>query len=129
MTPKMWTIQRILNATTEFLRDKAIGSPRLCAEVLLAHQLKKTRVQLYLEFDRPLKSDEISGFRSLVRRRLRREPLQYITGHQEFWSLDFIVNSEVLIPRPETERLIEEAVVLKESDFFSGRDQLLHLMT
>ena len=123
MTQKRWAIQEILNVTTEFFRDKGIESPRLCAEVLLSHQLKKSRVELYLEFDQPLSTLEIAGYRSLIRRRLKREPLQYITGHQEFWSLDFLVSPAVFIPRPETELLVEEALKLKQRDFLSDSFQ------
>lgn len=119
MTQKNWAIQGILNVATEFLRDKGIESPRLCAEVLLSHQLKKNRIELYLEYDQPLNPLEIAGYRSLIKRRLEREPLQYIIGHQEFWSLDFLVSPSVLIPRPETELLIEEALKLSERNFFS----------
>jgi len=119
MTQKNWAIQGILNVATEFLREKGIESPRLCAEVLLSHQLKKNRIELYLEYDQPLNPLEIAGYRSLIKRRLEREPLQYIIGHQEFWSLDFLVSPSVLIPRPETELLIEEALKLSERNFFS----------
>lgn len=131
MTQRRWTIQQILNVTTEFLRDRGIESPRLCSEVLLSHQLKKSRVELYLEFDQPLRSSEIASYRSLIRRRLKREPLQYITGHQEFWSLDFFVNPAVLIPRAETEILVEEAIKLKESNLLadSARPEILDLGT
>jgi len=75
MTQKKWAIQEILNVTAEFFRHKGIESPRLCAEVLLAHELKESRVELYLAFDQPLTSDEIAGYRSLIKRRLKREPL------------------------------------------------------
>jgi len=131
MTQKRWTIQQILRVTTEFLTDRGIGSPRLCSEVLLSHQLKKSRVELYLEFDQPLSSSEITGYRSLIRRRLKKEPLQYITGHQEFWSLDFFVNPAVLIPRAETEILVEEAIKLKESSLLvdGARPEILDLGT
>jgi release factor glutamine methyltransferase len=131
MTQKRWTIQQILRVTTEFLTNKGIESPRLCSEVLLSHQLKKSRVELYLEFDQPLSSSEITGYRSLIRRRLKREPLQYITGYQEFWSLDFFVNPAVLIPRAETEILVEEAIKLKERSLLvdGTRPQILDLGT
>jgi len=119
MIKKRWTIQEILNLTTDFFREKGIDSARLCAEVLLSHQLKKSRLELYLEYDQPLCRDEIAGYRSLVRRRSKREPLQYITGHQEFWSLDFFVSPAVLIPRPETEILVEEAIRLKQGNRLS----------
>jgi release factor glutamine methyltransferase len=120
MTQKKWAIQKILRVTTAFLRDKGIESPRLCAEVLLSHQLKKSRVELYLAFDQPLSSSEVAGYRSLVKRRIRREPLQYITGHKEFWSLEFFVSPMVLIPRPETELLVEEAIRLRDRNLLSN---------
>jgi release factor glutamine methyltransferase len=116
MTQKTWTIKEILTVTAEFLRDKQIESPRLCAEVLLALQLSKTRVELYLSFDQPLRDSEVAQYRALVKRRLNREPLQYITGRQEFWSLEFTVNPSVLVPRPETEILVEEALNLKRAN-------------
>jgi release factor glutamine methyltransferase len=123
MTPKKWAIREILNVTTVFLRDKGIEGPRLCAEVLLSHQLKKSRVELYLALDQPLSSCEVAGYRSLVRRRLKREPLQYITGHQEFWSLEFFVNPAVLIPRAETELLVEEANRLRKGNLLSSNSE------
>ena len=102
-----WTIKTLLKASTDYLEKKGIESPRLTSEVLLAHQLGVDRVYLYINFDRPLSRMEISGYRALIKRRLRREPLQYITGVQEFWSLEFSVDKRVLIPRPETELLVE----------------------
>ena len=114
MTEKRWTIKELLGLTTDYLKTKAIDSPRLCTEVLLSHQLKKSRVDLYLDYDQPLGEEEIAGFRSLVRRRVKGEPLQYITGHREFWSLDLLVNPAVMIPRPETELLVEEALRLRQ---------------
>lgn len=107
---KTWTIKELLSVTTDYLREKQIESPRLTAELLLAHQLNADRVNLYLNFEQPLTGKEISGYRSLIKRRLLREPLQYITGVQEFWSLDFMVDSRVLIPRPESELLVELAI-------------------
>ena len=116
MTLRTWTIKEILKVTAEFLGDKKIESPRLCAEVLLSHQLRKTRVELYLSFDQPLRDSEVAQYRALVKRRLNREPLQYITGRQEFWSLEFMVNPSVLVPRPDTEILVEEALRLKQAN-------------
>lgn len=112
MKPKTWTIKEILKVTTDYLKEKGIDTPRLDAEVLLARQLKMDRVGLYVNLDQPLSDAEIAGYRFLVKRRAGREPLQYITGIQEFWSLDFIVDPRVLIPRPESELLVEEAVNL-----------------
>ncbi len=123
MIQKKWVIKEILHATAGLLKDKKIDSPRLCAEALLSHQLKKSRVELYLAFDRPLSSSEIAGFRSLVKRRLNREPLQYITGNQEFWSLKFLVSPAVLIPRQETELLVEEAIKIKGGKLLKNNHQ------
>jgi release factor glutamine methyltransferase len=89
MTPKAWCIKALLETATDYLAEKGIENARLNAEVLLAHQLHVQRISLYLNFDQPLTEGEISGYRSLIRRRLKREPLQYITGNQEFWSLAF----------------------------------------
>ena len=110
MTNETWTVLKIIQWTTEYLKGKGIDNPRLDSEVLLAHLLRLDRVGLYLNFDRPLSRDELSSFREIVKRRGSREPLQYITGHQEFWSLDFKVTPDVLIPRPDTEILVEEAL-------------------
>lgn len=110
MRPKSWTIKDLLEVTTDYLNKNHIESPRLTAEILLAYQLNLDRVRLYLNLDKPLTAEEISGYRSVIRRRIRPEPLQYITGVQEFWSLEFTVNPQVLIPRPETELLVEQAL-------------------
>ncbi len=112
MTPKAWCIKALLETATDYLVEKGIENARLNAEVLLAHQLHVQRISLYLNFDQPLTEAEVSGYRDLIRRRLKREPLQYITGQQEFWSLAFRVNPLVLIPRPETEILVEQAITL-----------------
>jgi release factor glutamine methyltransferase len=109
---KSWTIRELLKVTTDYLEKKEIESPRLSAEILLAHQLKLSRVKLYLNFDQPLHDKEIEGYRLLIKRRLNREPIQYITGVQEFWSLDFTVGPQVMVPRPETELLVEHTLAL-----------------
>jgi release factor glutamine methyltransferase len=113
---KAWTIGELLKVSADYLKQKGIDSPRLSAEILLAHQLHLTRVKLYLQHDQPLTEQEVEGYRALVRRRLSREPVQYITGTQEFWSMEFIVNPSVLIPRPETEVLLEQAVLLRREN-------------
>ena len=115
MTPKAWCIKTLLETATNYLADKGIENARLNAEVLLAYQLRVQRISLYLNFEQPLTEKEIAGFRGLIKRRLKHEPLQYITGKQEFWSLSFQVNPHVLIPRPETEILVEQAMVLAKS--------------
>lgn len=112
MGPTRLIIKDILNVAADYLKQRGIESPRLTAEILLARQLNHDRLKLYLNFDQPLTEDEISAYRSRIRRRVRREPLQYITGVQEFWSLEFLVDRRVLIPRPETELLVQEAIGL-----------------
>jgi len=87
-----------------------MGSPRLDAELLAAHAFGLTRVHLYTQFDRPLLPAELAGYRELVKRRQAGEPVAYITGRKEFWSLDLVVDRRVLIPRPDTETAVEEAI-------------------
>ncbi|SHE86721.1 release factor glutamine methyltransferase [Desulfacinum infernum DSM 9756] len=105
-----WTILKVLQWTTEYFRGKGLEQPRADAEVLLAHALGLRRMDLYLRFDQPLHPDELARYRELIKRRAAREPTQYITGRQEFWSLELEINPAVLIPRPETERLVELAL-------------------
>jgi len=107
---EQWIVLKVLQWTTEYFKGKGFEQPRADAEVLLAHALGMERVQLYLNYDKPLSPEELAGFRGLVRRRAAYEPTQYITGKQEFWSLDFEVTPAVLIPRPETEVLVEKAL-------------------
>lgn len=104
---EIWTITKILNWCAEYFRSKGIESARLDAEILLSHTLKLTRMQLYLNFDRPLDAAELASFKDLVKRRARFEPVAYMTGEKEFWSRSFYVEPGVLIPRPDTEVLIE----------------------
>jgi len=108
------TLIDYLQATTEHFRKHGIDSPRLEAEMLLAHVLGVPRIQLYVRFEQPLKQDEVDRFRELVKRRGRHEPVQYILGRREFWSLDLAVERGVLIPRPDTEVLVEEALAWLE---------------
>lgn len=105
-----WTILKVLQWTMEYFSGKGITQPRSEAEVLLAHVLGLERIQLYLNYDKPLSAEELAVFRGLIRRRAAFEPTQYITGRQEFWSLDFEVTPAVLIPRPETEIIVEKAL-------------------
>jgi release factor glutamine methyltransferase len=109
---EFWTILKLIQWTTQYFCRKGISQPRTDAEVLLAHVLKTERLQLYLRFDQPLQAWELVAYREAVRRRATHEPLQYITGRQEFWSLELEVAPSVLIPRPETEILVEKALAL-----------------
>ncbi len=105
-----WTLLRLLNWAKEYFAEKGIDTPRLDAELLLAHVLGLDRVGLYLNYDRPLNDEELDALRPLVKRRGQREPLQYLLGYTEFWSRRFKVSPAVLIPRPDTEILVEEAL-------------------
>lgn len=105
-----WNILKLLRWTTSYFQSHAIESSRAAAEILLAHVLKINRVDLYVQFDRPLNQSELGAYKSLIKRRLNREPVAYILGTKEFWSLDLTVSPDVLIPRPETECLVEWAL-------------------
>jgi release factor glutamine methyltransferase len=108
--PAPWTILAILRWSTDYFRTHWVSEPRASAEVLLAHTLGTSRLDLYLRYDQPLNSDELARFKALVVRRRAGEPVAYLTGHREFWSLDFRVAPAVLIPRPETETLVAAAL-------------------
>lgn len=105
-----WTILDVIQWTTSFLSSHEVESPRLSAEILLAHVLGANRLNLYLDYGRPLSADELAAFRSLIKRRARREPVAYITGEKAFWNMTFEVGPEVLVPRPDTECLVENAL-------------------
>ncbi len=108
-TSEMLTVLEIIKRTTEFLQKHGIESPRLNAELIVGHSLGLKRMQLYLQFERPLAETELAKIRPLVKRRSEREPLQYIVGTTEFSGLTLKVDRRALIPRPETELLIEIA--------------------
>ena len=110
MDEKIRTIARLINWASNFLKSKQIPTHRLDSELLLAHLLNLKRIDLYLNPDQILNEEEWYGFKRLTMRRAKREPISYLTGHKEFWSLDFIVTGDVLVPRPETELLVEEAL-------------------
>lgn len=105
-----WTVLDLLKWTASYFAGKGIENGRLDAELLLAEILQLNRIGLYLNFDRPVNSDELAAFRVLIERRARREPIAYILGRCEFWSLTFKVGPEVLIPRGDTETLVEAAL-------------------
>ena len=107
---EVWTIQRVLSWTTDYFRQKGIDSPRLDAEVLLGHVLKKERIYLYVHFDEPIEPAELAAFREAVKRRAAREPVAYIIGQKEFMGLPFHVTHATLVPRPDTEILVQAAV-------------------
>ena len=103
----MLSVLEIIKRTTGFFEQRGVESPRLNAELLIGHALGLKRMQLYLQFERPLTEAELEKIRPLVKRRGGREPLQYVMGETEFSGLKLKVDRRALIPRPETERLIE----------------------
>jgi release factor glutamine methyltransferase len=109
-TDSEWNILRILQWAGGYLRKRDIESPRAAAEILLAHALGTDRVHLYTHHDQPLEKAELAVFKAFIQRRLQGEPVAYIVGRKGFWTLDVEVTPAVLIPRPETERLVEAAL-------------------
>jgi len=105
-----WTIQRLLTWTAEFFQEKGQDSPRLSAEILLAHSLQCQRIDLYTRFDEIVGDEVKAQFRTLVKRHAGGEPVAYLVGQREFYSLPFAVTADVLIPRPETEHLVSETL-------------------
>lgn len=114
--PESWTTLKLIRWTTEYFEKKGIPNPRLDAELLLAHALKCQRIDLYIQHEKMISEKDLAKFRSLVERRAKREPLQYILGETDFWGLKIKVTPDVLIPRPETELLVEEAIKAVSSD-------------
>lgn len=105
-----WTVLKLLQSTADFLTGRGIEGGRRDADLLLGQVLQLDRVGLYLNFERPLIAAELDAYRELIRRRVAREPLQYILGETEFWSLALTVSPAVLVPRADTEVLVEEAL-------------------
>ncbi len=119
-----WTIQKILSWTADYFKSRNIESSRLAAEMLLGHALGLRRLDLYLQHDRPLQSDELALFKTLIQRRIKKEPVAYITGRKGFYLSDYTVSSDVLIPRPDTEALVETAIAQLNP---SGNQNVLEL--
>jgi release factor glutamine methyltransferase len=109
---RVWTIVELVNWSTQYLKEKGFEDPRLNTELLLCHTLKCSRMDLYTHFDKPLSNDELITFKSFFKRRLDHEPIQYIIGETEFMGLKFFVDKRVLIPRQETEILVQETINL-----------------
>jgi len=115
-TEKRWTVLGLIRWTTAYFEGRGIDTPRLDAELLLAQVLHVDRMALYVSFDRPMAPQELAAFRELVKARARRAPVKYLTRECEFMSLAFEVGPGVLIPRPETEHLVERAVEILQEE-------------
>jgi release factor glutamine methyltransferase len=120
-----WTILEVVRWTTGRFERQGIASARLDAELLAAQAFGRSRVELYMHFDQPLGERELSSYRGLVERRLAGEPVAYILGRKEFWSLDLAVSAAVLVPRPDTETLVEQALAFLRD--LPGRDRPLRV--
>lgn len=111
-----WTVLKLLEWSQSFFAERGIDSARLEAELLLSHVLDIDRVRLYMEFDRPLEPDELDAYRGLVKRRCAREPSAHLTGRRAFWTLDLKTDSRALIPRSDTEVVVEEVLERLDED-------------
>jgi release factor glutamine methyltransferase len=105
-----WTIQKLLNWVTEYFTGKGIDSPRLSAEWLLCSVLNLKRIELYTQFNKIVVQEQLTQLHELVKRAAAHEPIAYLTGKKEFYSLEFEITKDCLIPRPETELLVEHAI-------------------
>lgn len=109
-TPDIWTVGRLIRFLEDYFRQRRFQAPRLDAELLLAHALDCTRVHLYIDWQKPVDKPERDALKALVKRRTAGEPAAYILERREFWSMPFLVDRRVLIPRPDTEILVETAI-------------------
>lgn len=105
-----WTIRRVLAWTVEEFGRRKVDNPRLDADLLLAHALGVKRLHIYMDLDKPLRPEELTSFKALVRRRAAREPVSHILGRREFWGRPFQVTGDTLAPRPETEFIVQEVL-------------------
>lgn len=112
---KQWCIVDLLKTTAGFFAGRQVDEPRLSAEILLSHVFGKDRLWLYLNHERPVSGSELAAYRELCRQRLEGRPVQYITGEQYFYGKRFLVDERVLIPRPETELLVEHVSSVLDS--------------
>ncbi len=127
--PEAWTVARLLSWTREYLERRAVDSPRLAAELLLAHAMGCERIQLYTRHSSEPGAGVRDAFRELVRRAGEGCPIAYLTGVKEFFSIPFIVTRDVLIPRPETETLVERCLDVARSRGAGAAPRILDLCT
>ncbi|GMV52262.1 MAG: peptide chain release factor N(5)-glutamine methyltransferase [Chlorobi bacterium] len=125
---RVWTVIDLIKWGTEYFREREIESPRLTMELCLCDVLAVTRIKLYSEFDRPLLPPELARLRTMVKRLAHNEPLQYVLGYANFYSLRFAVTPDVLIPRPETEFLVEQAIQFVQDETSKGESGAFHCL-
>lgn len=124
-----WTVRRLLEWTTGFFSRKGVDPARLSAELLLSHVLKVPRIKLYTDYERPLSEKDLATFRDLVRRASEQEPIAYLTGTAHFFNLEFEVTRDVLIPRPDTETVVEHVLQLARNQAGFESPRVLDLCT
>jgi release factor glutamine methyltransferase len=124
-----WTVRRLLEWTTPFFTRKEVDSPRLSAELLLAHVLKVPRLKLYTDYERVLAEKDLGAYRALVQRAAEHEPIAYLTGTAHFFNLEFEINRDVLIPRPDTETVVENVLQLARHQSGMEAPRVLDLCT
>jgi release factor glutamine methyltransferase len=125
-----WTIFKVISWSESYFRSNSIDNPRLTAEILLSFCLDIKRIELYLQHDRPLNKNELDHYKQLIKRRIDREPVAYITGEKGFYNCQFLTPHNVLIPRPDTETLVENVLkCLKPADNNTKLKKILELGT
>lgn len=124
-----WTVRRLLEWSTPFFTRKQVDAPRLSAELLLAHVLDVPRIKLYTDYERPLEPSTLDRYRGLVQRAAEQEPIAYLTGRAHFFNLEFDVKPGVLIPRPDTETLVENVLQLSRNSPGFESPRVLDLCT
>ncbi len=127
MDNESWTIKKVLDWTTDYFNKHKIETPHLEAEILLSHALHMDRIKLYIDFEKEIDKKGLETFKGFITRRVKGEPAAYIIGNKHFMSLNFNVTPDVLIPRPETELLIENAIELSKT--FEGKITVLDIGT
>jgi len=113
---KIWRVMELINWTADYFKKNDIESARLDAELLLGHILNKSRLQLYMDFEQVVSKEYLDQYRELIKKRIERVPVAYLTNHKEFMSLSFYIDESVLIPRPETEVLVENVFKMQSDD-------------
>ncbi|MEO6434236.1 MAG: peptide chain release factor N(5)-glutamine methyltransferase [Tepidisphaeraceae bacterium] len=124
-----WTVRRLLEWTSGFFARKEVDAPRLSAELILSHVLKYPRIKLYTDYERPLAERELTAFRALVQRAGEHEPIAYLTGRAHFFNLEFEVTPAVLIPRPDSETIVENVLQLSRNSPGFEAPRVLDLCT